>query len=84
MDFYGELEQEQLLYQLSTKPMRIILITLKLLTTLASKAGLSIVNLRLLDGCHPENDYLAVTSYEPFFANLLKASLLEAGEDTSV
>ena len=39
MDFYGKLKQEQLPYQLRTKPMRTILMTLALIANLGTNVG---------------------------------------------
>ena len=46
--------------------------------------GLRRGDLRFIDGCHPGNDYLAVTSHDPLSASLLQARLLELGHDMSV
>ena len=46
--------------------------------------GLRMGDLRFIDGCHPGNDYLAVTSHDPVSASLLQARLMELGHNTSV
>ena len=46
--------------------------------------GLRMGDLRFIDGCHPGNDYLAVTSHDPVSASLLQARLLELGHNMSV
>ena len=46
--------------------------------------GLRKGDLRFIDGVHPGNDYLGVTSNDPVTASLLQARLLELGHDTSV
>ena len=45
--------------------------------------GLRMGDIRFIDGCHPGNDYLAVTSHDPLSASLLQARLLELGHDIS-
>jgi hypothetical protein len=46
--------------------------------------GLRRGDLRFIDGCHPGNNYLGVTSKDPISASLLQARLLEHGHNTSV
>tara|TARA_Y100000813_G_C23976751_1_gene264466 strand:- start:91 stop:591 length:501 start_codon:yes stop_codon:yes gene_type:complete len=46
--------------------------------------GLRKGDLCFIDGVHPGNDYLGVTSNDPVTASLLQARLLELGHDTSV
>ena len=46
--------------------------------------GLRRGDLRFIDGYHPGNDYLGVTSNDPISASLLQARLLELGFNTSV
>ena len=46
--------------------------------------GLRMGDIRFIDGCHPGNDYLAVTSHDPVSASLLQARLVELGHNTSV
>ena len=46
--------------------------------------GLRMGDISFIDGCHPGNDYLAVTSHDPVSASLLQARLLELGHDILV
>ena len=46
--------------------------------------GLRLGDLNFIDGCHPGNDYLAVTSHDPLSASLLQARLQELGHNISV
>ena len=46
--------------------------------------GLLKGDLCFIDVVHPGNDYLGLTSNDPFTASLLQACLLELGHDTSV
>ena len=46
--------------------------------------GLRLGDLNFIDGCHPGNDYLAVTSHDPLSASLLQARLQELGQNISV
>ena len=46
--------------------------------------GLRMGDLQFIDGCHPGNDYLGVTSHDPLSASLLQARLLELGHNMSV
>ena len=46
--------------------------------------GLRKGDLYFIDGVHPGNDYLGVTSNDLVTASLLQARLLELGHDTSV
>ena len=46
--------------------------------------GLRLGDLNFIDGCHPGNEYLAVTSHDPLSASLLQARLQELGQNVSV
>ena len=46
--------------------------------------GLRLGDLNFIDGCHPGNEYLAVTSHDPLSASLLQARLQELGQNISV
>ena len=46
--------------------------------------GLRLGDLNFIDGCHPGNEYLAVTSHDPLSASLLQARLQELGHNISV
>jgi len=46
--------------------------------------GLMAGDLDFIDGPHPSNDYLGVTSYDPVSASLLQGRLLELNEAVSV
>ena len=50
----------------------------------ADENGLRMGDLNFIDGCHPGNEYLAVTSYDPISASLLQARLQELGHNISV
>ena len=46
--------------------------------------GLRLGDLNFIDGCHPGNDYLAITSHDPLSASLLQARLQELGHNISI